>query len=128
MYKELNKIFSMIQTKTELKSEKVELALDIRDIKQRAANSEYNYKQSIIQSNKAIQRVANNIKNNVNIIEFNEKEVLKGFSELKSKAKELGIDINKTKIGSAIEQSLKIIEKSKKQTIALINKIKKINI
>ena len=27
MYKELNKIFSMIQTKTELKSEKVELAL-----------------------------------------------------------------------------------------------------
>ena len=111
-----------------VKGEKVELALDIRDIKQRAANSEYNYKQSIIQSNKAIQRVANNIKNNVNIIEFNEKEVLKGFSELKSKAKELGIDINKTKIGSAIEQSLKIIEKSKKQTIALINKIKKINI
>ena len=104
------------------------MALDIRDIKQRAANSEYNYKQSIIQSNKAIERVANNIKQDVNIIEFNEKEVLKGFSELKSKAKELGIDINKTKIGSAIEQSLKIIEKSKKQTIALINKIKKINI
>ena len=126
MYKELNKVFSII--KTELKSEKVELALDIRDIKQRAANSESVYKQSINASNKAIQRVANNIKQDVNIIEFNEKEVLKGFSELKSKAKELGIDINKTKIGSAIEQSLKIIEKSKKQTIALINKIKKINI
>ena len=111
-----------------VKGEKVELALDIRDIKQRAANSESVYKQSINASNKAIQRVANNIKQDVNIIEFNEKEVLKGFSELKSKAKELGIDINKTKIGSAIEQSLKIIEKSKKQTIALINKIKKINI
>jgi hypothetical protein len=111
-----------------VKGEKIELALDIRDIKQRAANSESVYKQSINASNKAIQRVANNIKQDVNIIEFNEKEVLKGFSELKSKAKELGIDINKTKIGSAIEQSLKIIEKSKKQTIALINKIKKINI
>ena len=111
-----------------VKGEKVELALDIRDIKQRAANSESVYKQSINASNKAIQRVANDIKQDVNIIEFNEKEVLKGFSELKSKAKELGIDINKTKIGSAIEQSLKIIEKSKKQTIALINKIKKINI
>ena len=111
-----------------VKGEKVELALDIRDIKQRAANSESVYKQSINASNKAIQRVANNIKQDVNIIEFNEKEVLKGFSELKSKAKELGIDINKTKIGSAIEQSLKTIEKSKKQTIALINKIKKINI
>jgi len=111
-----------------VKGEKVELALDIRDIKQRAANSESVYKQSINASNKAIQRVANDIKQDVNIIEFNEKEVLKGFSELKSKAKEIGIDINKTKIGSAIEQSLKIIEKSKKQTIALINKIKKINI
>ena len=111
-----------------VKGEKIELALDIREIKQRAANSQSVYKQSINQSNKAIQRVANDIKQDVNIIEFNEKEVLKGFSELKSKAKELGIDINKTKIGSAIEQSLKIIEKSKKQTIALINKIKKINI
>ena len=111
-----------------VKGEKVELALDIREIKQRAANSQSVYKQSINQSNKAIQRVANDIKQDVNIIEFNEKEVLKGFSELKSKAKEIGIDINKTKIGSAIEQSLKIIEKSKKQTIALFNKIKKINI
>ena len=33
MYKELNKIFSMIQTKTELKSEKVELALELGGIK-----------------------------------------------------------------------------------------------
>ena len=116
------------QIKSIVKGEKVELALDIREIEQRAANSQFIYKQSINQSNKAIQRVANDNKKYVNIIEFNEKEVLKGFSELKSKAKEIGIDINKTKIGSAIEQSLKIIEKSKKQTIALIDKIKKINI
>ena len=98
MYKELNKIFSMIQTKTELKSEKVvkgekvELSL-VSDFKTEYALAVKNSLSlsdefSNIENKK--QKLISKIKKNIN--QF--KNLSKPYNKISASAKEIGVNIN----------------------------------
>ena len=89
MYKELNKVFSMIQTKTELKSEKVELAL-VDDLK-KLNNSYLSDTDTANSKIKGLLSDARSIESKIESALKNVSKIKTAISKVEQSAKDLGI-------------------------------------
>ena len=116
-----------LKSKTELASQKVELALDsqLKDISQKA--------QSIFNDGKrdARQEIANaasKIENSLRDLKRLQKEVDNAYADGKRKAKELGVDLDNTSVGKNFKQAFNDVNDYVISSQDIVSKLMKIKV